>query len=268
MKLPPPPDPHVTARAVPDDRDRRFLVFVGAVLAALALGFKSELVAPNQVWWLATALVLLAVPALFGYLHGERRTPAPEHFIPVAVGAFVVAGLSVLITDWWRFALVAAAFGGGFYLAAQLDYRKLREEEKPGHVVVQEALMAVPLAGAFLVVLAAPLPVALRVFWIGALAFVAAYRSFRVLGRPLSTRRSFLLAFFVGQVVGLAAWAMSGYLQFEEGSFAVMLLLVWYINRGIFRHVFEDTLTRQVLMEYGAFGVLLAYLFFISYRPS
>jgi hypothetical protein len=36
------------------------------------------------------------------------------------------------------------------------------------------------------------------------------------------------------------------------------------VNRGIFRHVFEDTLTRQVLLEYGAFALLAAYLFFIS----
>lgn len=254
----------VPARVLPVERDRRFLVFVGVVLAALALGFKSELVAPSQVWWLAIGLMIVAAPALLAYLHGPDRRASLEHFIPVAIGAVVVAGLSQLITEWWKFGLASGAFGLGFLVAAQLDYRKLRGQSRGYHIVVQEALLAIPLAGAFLVVLAAPFPLGLQIFWIAVLALLASYRSFLVLGEPLSSRRAFLIAFFVAQVVGLAAWAMSSHLQFQEGVFAVMLLLIWYINRGIFRHVFEDTLTRQVLFEYAAFAALLAYLFFIS----
>jgi hypothetical protein len=268
VKLPPRPDLHVPARVLRDERDRRFLVFVGAVLAALALGFKSELVAPNQVWWLAAGLVLVATPALFAYLHGSDRRARLEHFIPVAIGAVVVAGLSQLVTEWWKFGLASAAFGLGFLVAAQLDYRKLRGQERSYHVVVQEALLAVPLAGAFLVVLAAPFPLALQAFWVAILALLASYRSFLVVGQPLSSRRAFLIAFFVAQVVGLAAWAISPHLQdTSQGIFAVILLLVWYINRGIFRHMFEDTLSGQVLLEYGAFAALLAYLLFISIHP-
>ena len=265
MKSPPRPDPHAPARVLVVERDHRFLIFVGAVLVALALGFKSELVPTSEVWWLSLGLVAVAAPALFAYLRGLDRRVALEHFIPVGIGALVVAGLSLLMSEWWKFALACGAFGLGFYVAAQLDYLKLRGRDIALDVVVQEALLAVPLAVAFLVVLAAPFPLALQIFCIAALAFLAAYRSFLVLGKPLSARRAFLLAFFVGQVVGLAAWAMN--LHFEEGAFAVMLLLIWYINRGIFRHVFEDTLTRQVLIEYGAFALLLAYLFFISFQP-
>ena len=268
MKLPPRPELHARAQVLADRRNPRFLVFVGAILVALALGFKSELVAPSAVWWLALGLMLVAAPALFAYLRGKEQAARIEHFVPVAIGAVVVAGLSLLITEWWKFAIFSGAFGLGFLIAAQLDYHRLRGEDRPLDVVVQEALLAAPLAGAFLVVLAAPFPLALRTFWIGILALFAAYRSFLVLGKPLHPRRAFLIAFFVAQVVGLAAWAMSSYLPFEEGVFAVMLLLIWYINRGIFRHVFEDTLTRQVLFEYGAFAALLAYLFFISYHPS
>ena len=268
MKLPPRQDPRVPVTVLQDTRDLRFLVFVGAVLGALALALKSELVAPSQVWWLCWGLVALATPALFAYLQGVRRTPALEHFIPVAIGTVVIAGLSLILTDWWRFALASAAFGLGFGVAAHLDYERLRGKDRPWHLPVQEALLAVPLAGAFLVVLAAPFPLGLQVFWIGGLALLASYRSFRVLGSPLSGGRALLIAVFVGQVVALATWAMSSYLHFQEGSFAVMLLLIWYINRGIFRHVFEDSLTRQVLIEYGAFGALLAYLFFFSSKAS
>jgi hypothetical protein len=46
-----------------------------------------------------------------------------------------------------------------------------------------------------------------------------------------------------------------------------MLLLAWYINRGLVRHTVEETLNRQVLVEYGAFAAVLAYLFITSYQP-
>lgn len=269
MKLPPRFDPPARTAILTDERDLRFLAFVGAVLAALALGLKSELVAPSQVWWLSFGLVVLAVPALIAYLYGPDRRPALEHFIPVAIGAVVVAGLSLLITDWWKFALASVAFGAGFGVAAQLDYLKLRGDDRPWHDWVQEVVLLVPLAGAFLVVLAAPFPLALQVFWIGALTLAANYRSFRVLGTPLTGSRAFLLGFFVALVVALGAWAVSNYnLRFREGAFAVILLLAWYISRGVLRHAFEDSLTRQVLIEYGAFSILLAWIFFISVNGS
>jgi uncharacterized protein DUF5656 len=268
VKLPPRFDPPARTAVLTEERDLRFLAFVGAVLAALALALKSELVAPGQVWWLSFGLVVLAVPALIGYLHGAERRPSLEHFIPVAIGAVVVAGLSLLIADWWKFALAGVAFGIGFGVAAQLDYLKLRGDDRAWHDWVQEIVLLVPLAGAFLVVLAAPFPLALQVFWIGALTLAANYRSFRVLGTPLSGSRAFLLGFFVAMLVAFAAWAMSNYLHFVEGAFAVILLLTWYISRGVLRHAFEDSLTRQVLIEYGAFGVLLVWIFFISNKSS
>jgi hypothetical protein len=45
-----------------------------------------------------------------------------------------------------------------------------------------------------------------------------------------------------------------------------MLLLAWYINRGVIRHTAEETLTRQVVMEYGVFAVILVFIFALSYR--
>src|SRR5256885_3673123 len=92
---------------------------------------------------------------LFPYTTLFRSLPSVEHFVPAALGAVAVAGLSLLIPEWWKYALMAAVFGCGFYCAAQLDYRQLREEQKPGHLVIQEAFMALALAGAYLVVLTA-----------------------------------------------------------------------------------------------------------------
>ncbi|TMC81284.1 MAG: hypothetical protein E6J06_13190 [Chloroflexi bacterium] len=61
---------------------------------------------------------------------------------------------------------------------------------------------------------------------------------------------------------------MSLYLYVAEGWFAAMLLIAWYINRGLVRHTVEDSFTRNVVLEYGAFAIVLVYMFVVSYQPS
>jgi hypothetical protein len=68
-------------------------------------------------------------------------------------------------------------------------------------------------------------------------------------------------------VVSFFAWAMTALTYFTEGVFAVLLFLVWYVNRGIIRHTVEETLTRNVVIEYALFVLLIAYLFFTSFQP-
>src|SRR5882762_10565957 len=132
-----------TAVAVPSERDRSFLVFAAAVLVAIALGFKSELLAPGQVWAVALGLVVVAAPALLGYLRGTEEFPRIEHYIPVALAAITLAGLAgghdraghPLVPELWKYALITVAFGGGFIMSARLDYLRLRSAEKRGHIV-------------------------------------------------------------------------------------------------------------------------------------
>ncbi|HUE67268.1 MAG TPA: hypothetical protein VMP38_03725 [Candidatus Acidoferrum sp.] len=273
MKLPPqllekvaPADS--AARA---DRDRSFLIFAGVVLAAIALGFKSELLAPGQVWALALGIVVLAAPALLGYLRGTEEFPRIEHYIPVALGAITLAGLSLLVPELWKYLLLTVVFGTGFIMAARLDYLRLREAEKPGHLVVQEVILVLVVAGAYLVVVTLPFNPILRLLWIFTITFLASYRSFRINGVSIAPRRAFIFALFVGQVVTFLAWAITAlslYLVVNEGTFAVMLLFAWYINRGLVRHTVEDSFTRNVVLEYGAFAIVLIYLFVSSYQPS
>ncbi|TMD77563.1 MAG: hypothetical protein E6I77_07390 [Chloroflexi bacterium] len=56
MKIPPghrEASPVRVVAAVEGERDRRFLIFGGVVLVAIALGFKSDIWAENQVWVLS-----------------------------------------------------------------------------------------------------------------------------------------------------------------------------------------------------------------------
>jgi len=100
---------------------------------------------------------------------------------------------------------------------------------------------------------------------------MASYRSFRINGVAIAPRRTFIFALFVAQVVTFLAWAITAlsiYLVVNEGTFAVMLLFAWYINRGLVRHTVEESFTRNVVLEYGAFAVVLVYLFVASYQPG
>jgi hypothetical protein len=240
---------------------------VGLVLVAISMGFKSEMVGPAQVWGLGLGLLVLATPALMGYLHSDSGMPSLEHFVPVVLGTLAVAGLSLLVPEWWKYSLITSAFGIGFCFAAHLDYRQIRDKLRPSHLIVQEVLLAIGLAGSYLVILTLGLALPVRLASIFVISLLASYRSFRVLGNPMIPRRAILFSVFVAQLVAFFAWAMSVYVYFIEGVFTVMLFLLWYVNRGIIRHTVEESLSRNVIIEYGLFILLIAYLFFTSYQP-
>ena len=273
MKLP----PMLVEKAVPADsttkseRDRSFLIFAAVVLVAIALGFKSELLGPGQVWAIALGLVIVASPALLGYLRGTEDFPRIEHYIPVALGATTLAGLSLLVPELWKYLLLTVMFGTGFVIAARLDYLRLRDAEKRGHLILQETILVLVVSGAYLVVVTLPFNPILRLLWIFTISFLASYRSFRINGTAIAPRRAFIFALFVGQVVTFLAWAITAlslYLVVNEGTFAVMLLFAWYINRGLVRHTVEDSFTRNVVIEYGFFALGLIVLFVSSYQPG
>ena len=260
--------------AVEGERDRRFLIFGGVVLVAIALGFKSDLWAENQVWALGLGLIVVAAPVLLGYLRNAGEPPAVEHYIPVALGAITLAGLAsspIFSLQLWQFAGLSVLFGVGFVVAGRLDYLRIRGSEKRGHVVLQEAILIAFLAGAYVVVVTLPFNPILKLLWILTITFLASYRSFRINGSSIAPSRAFIFAVFVAQVVTFLAWAVTAlesYLVLNEGTFAVMLLFAWYINRGLVRHTVEDTFTRNVVFEYVAFAAVLVYLFVSNYQAG
>ncbi len=277
MKIPPghreAPPSRVVA-AVEGERDRRFLIFGGVVLVAIALGFKSEIWAENQVWVLGLGLIVVAAPVLLGYLRSAGEPPAVEHYIPVALGAITLAGLAsspVFNLQLWQFAGLSVLFGVGFVVAGRLDYLRIHSSEKRGHVVLQEAILIAFLAGAYVVVVTLPFNSILKLLWILTITFLASYRSFRINGSSIAPSRAFIFAVFVAQVVTFLAWAVTAlesYLVLNEGTFAVMLLFAWYINRGLVRHTVEDSFTRNVVFEYVAFAAVLIYLFVSNYQAG
>jgi hypothetical protein len=244
--------------------DQRFLILAAIVLVALGLAFKSELIATGQVWDLSVVLLVVALPAVFIYLRAESGLPPIEHYVPAAIGSVVVGGLAALIPQWWAYGLVVLTFGASFYAATILDRRRLRDRLKPGHVIVQETVLGLSLAAGYLVVLSVQFTLPIKLMWVFVLTLLATYRAFRLLGRAMSPRRAILFSLLVAQVVIFLAAGLSEYTPVTGGVEAVMLFLAWYINRGLVQHTVDETLTRQVALEYFAFGGFLTYLFIAS----
>lgn len=290
MKIPPPVDRHAAALAGIESqmsaqarrldersrRDRRFLVFAAVVVAALAVGLKSELIPPGSAWWFAAGLCATGALLVLAYLSAvtDSVRPGIEHYVPAVLGSLAVAGFSLILHDWRLYALAAVAFAGGLAIAARLDYDRITGRAKRGHVFLQEAVLAAALLGAFIAVITSPFSLSVRLAWIFVAGALAAFRSFRLGGeaalqRALPPRRAILFSLLVAQVLVFFAWAIWYYVAgISEGVFAAMLLLAWYINRGVIRHTAEETLSRHVVMEYGLVGVVLALLFLVSYRPG
>jgi hypothetical protein len=156
-------------------------------------------------------------------------------------------------------------------LLARLDYLRLRDAEKRGHILVQEVVLVLVVAGAYLVLVTIHFNVVLRLVWIFTITFLASFRSFRINGTPIAPRRAFIFALFVAQVVTFLLWAieaLSSVLVVNEGPKAVMLFFAWYVNRGLIRHTVEESFSRNVILEYAAFAAILIYLFVVSYHPT
>lgn len=286
MKTPPQVDRHAAALATIEsrmasqarrldersERDRRFLVFVAVVVAALAVGLKSELIAPGSAWWFAAGLCATGALLVLAYLSAvtDSVRPGVEHYVPAVLGSLAVAGFSLIVSDYRLYTLTAVAFAVGLASAARLDYDRITGRAKRGHAFLQEAVLAAALLGAFIAVITSPFSLSVRLAWIFAAGALAAFRSFRLGGdSALPPRRAILFSLIVAQVLVFFAWAIWYYVAgITEGVFAAMLLLAWYINRGVIRHTAEETLTRHVVMEYGLVGGVLALLFLVSYRPS
>ncbi|MFZ0215522.1 MAG: hypothetical protein WAM30_06220 [Candidatus Dormiibacterota bacterium] len=267
MKLPPPQDVDVlhTVREI-SRRDGRFLLSVAVVLVAVSLGLRSSLIPQQEIWAFVAAPLLIALPALVGYLR-EVTAPTFEHLVPGLLGAFAVVAFAQIVTVGWEYDLMVVAYGACYVVAGQLDYRHLVDRQKPGHLVAQEGILALLVGGAFLAILLLQWPLPLRLAGFFLVAVAACYRSFRVFGHPMPVRRAILLSLIVGQLVTFFGWAMSVYVYYAAGMFAVLLFLLWYFNRGLIRHTVEESLNRWVAVEYAGFAVVIGYLFLTSFLP-
>jgi hypothetical protein len=251
--------PRVTPKARPTQLGTRYLGLLSTCAVVVGLSFKSELLAPNQVWQATAGLAVLTVLGLL-FLHARNHTPgwlSPD-FYTLPVLAIVAAGaFSQLAPDWRLHAAAMVGMGVLIYASSYVDLCRGIGRVRPLHRFLRDSTTFVALLALFYIVLQSELLNVMKFVWIFVVAMLSGYRSFRFAtqreGLPL------LAAFLTAGTVAFAAFGMITYLNQGVPYVAVVLAFVWYAYQGFLVHALDNSLTRRVAVEYGLFGLIAVY---------
>ena len=239
----------------------RYLGLLSAWAVAIGLAFKSELLSPNQVWQATVGLVLLVTLGLV-FLHARNRTPAwlsLDHYITPVLVICAAAAFSILAPDYRVHALAMVLMGAFIFTSSFVDLSRGMGRERPLHRFLRDATtFCVLLALFFLILQSNDLPNVLKFSAIFVVALLSGYRSFR-----FATKReglALLSAFLTAGTVTFGAFGMVTYLNQGSQYVAVILAFAWYARQGLTVHALDDSLTRQIMFEYGLFAVICIYL--------
>jgi hypothetical protein len=259
------PGQQVRARVRPTLRPvqlgTRYLGLLSAWAVAIGLTFKSELLAPSQVWQ-ATAGLSAFVTLGLVFLHARNRTPgwlSLDHYILPVLTIVAAAGFSMNAPNTGLHTLVMLAMGGFIFASSFVDLSRGMGRERPLHRFLRDATtFCVLLALFFLVLQTNELPAVAKFSAIFVIALLSGYRSFR-----FATKReglALLSAFLTAGTVTFGAFGMLTYLQQGSQYVAVVLAFAWYAWQGLTVHALDDSLTRRIMFEYGLFAVICVYL--------
>jgi hypothetical protein len=243
----------------------RYLAFLAAVATVAGLALKSELLPPRGVWVGAAVLMLWTIGGLafLHYWNLGTRLLTVDHYIQPCLSIVAASSFSLLTSDWRAHAVVMVGMGGAIFASAYADLWRSLGWEKPGHRFLLDATQILAVFLLFLVILVSPFPIPAKAGWIALTAFATGYRSFGMLtrGEWKAVSLALQVAFGVG-VVSLALLTYLPQLGFEAGTgpMAVVLLLTWYVVRGLIMHSLEDALTKNVVFEYALMGGIAVYL--------
>jgi hypothetical protein len=239
----------------------RYLGLLSAWAVAIGLTFKSELLAPSQVWQ-ATAGLSAFVTFGLVFLHARNRTPAwlsLDHYILPVLTIVAAAGFSMNAPNTGLHTLVMLAMGGFIFASSFVDLSRGMGRERPLHRFLRDATtFCVLLALFFLVLQSNDLPNVVKFSAIFVISLLSGYRSFR-----FATKReglALLSAFLTAGTVTFGAFGMLTYLQQGSQYVAVVLAFAWYAWQGLTVHALDDSLTRRIMFEYGLFAVICVYL--------
>ncbi|HEY8741376.1 MAG TPA: hypothetical protein VIN56_12380, partial [Candidatus Dormibacteraeota bacterium] len=120
---------------------------------------------------------------------------------------------------------------------------------------LMNAAVILVLLGGYISILVGTTNLAFRLVAIFLGTAVAAYE---LLGRVAQEQsRAVVGSLFVAQMVTLVGFALVSAQFVDNSRLAGILLVTWYVNRDLARHLFEGTLTRNILAEYSV-GLVLA----------
>jgi len=255
----------VGTAARPIQLGTRYLGLLSTWAIVVGLSFKSELLAPNQVWQATAGLAVLVSLGLL-FLHARNRTPgwlSLDHYISPVLAIIAAGAFSILAPDYRIHAVAMLLMGAVVFVSSYVDLSRGMGRERPLHRFLRDATTFCSLlALLYLVLQSNELPNILKFSWIFAISLFSGYRSFR-----FATRRegiALLTAFLTAGTVTFGAFGMVTYLNQGSPYIAVVLAFAWYAWQGLLVHTLDDSLTKRIFFEYGLFAVICVYLIILA----
>jgi hypothetical protein len=236
----------------------RYLAYLAGLVVLVGLFERSDLLKPVGIYALVAATALLTAAGVGLALRlvpepAESPLAASHYLVPVM--AVVVGGaVSVLVNDWRLHVGSQVLMGAAIFSASYVTLERFRSRRRPGHDFLQDAALILVLLGAYVAILAGVTSLSLRLFLIFMTTLVAAYEN---LARASSNYgRALVGGVIVAQVVTAIAFGLISYQLLDVARLATILLVAWYVNRGMGYHVLEGTMAPGIFVEYAVGAVV------------
>ncbi|MDQ6748552.1 MAG: hypothetical protein M3010_10685 [Candidatus Dormibacteraeota bacterium] len=243
----------------PGQPGARYLAHLAGLALLLGLFERWDLLGGGQVLGLVVAVMVLTVLgtalALAGGTSSQESARAPLHYLVPVMAVAVAAAVSFLIQDWRLHLGSQALMAIAIFASTYVTLERFLGRERPGHEFLMNAAVILVLLGGYISVLVGATNLAVRLPAIFVGTGLAAYE---LLGRVAQEQaRAIVGSLFVAQLVTIVAFALVSVQFVDNSRLAGILLVAWYVNRDLTRHLFEGTLTRNILAEY-SIGLVLA----------
>jgi len=236
----------------------RYLAFLAGLTLLLGLFERSDLLTQVRLYALIAVVALVTVAglgmALWQASPSRRIALTPSYYLVPLMAVAVAAAASALVSDWRYHAgsqvLMAAAIFGATYVTVG----RLRGLRRSFLDLLQDVALIVVVLAAYVVILAGIGDIVLRLGLVFLVSFVAAYEN---LSRASSNHgRSIVGGVIVAQVVTSIAFALISQQFLDVVRLGPILLVAWYVNRGMAYHVLEGTMSVGIFVEYAIGAVV------------
>jgi len=249
------------ALPLPGARQLRHLAALGALVALFE---SSELLGGRGVIAVAVLVAAIVVVGLALFLRAAAATRlaageelswyAPIHYLLPVLAVAAAAGFAFVVRDWRPAVLAQLLMGAAVFASSYVTLQRFLGRSRPGHDFLHDAAVVVMLLGAFLAIYVGLSGLITRLVLVLVVTFLAAYESF------LPVAKGDAEAIFYSQSVAVVTTAIAFALTYTgilpAAQVAVILMLVWYVERGVIVHFVAGDLTRSVLREYALLGLL------------
>ncbi len=240
----------------------RFLAYVAGLVLLLGLFERSDLLTPAGLVGLMAAMALVTIGSFGLALRqaSENRLAAltPSYYLIPLMAVVVAGAVSALVSDWRLHAGSQAAMAAAIFVVSFVTVARLRGQRQAWYDLLQDVALLVVVLVSYVVILAGINDILLRLTLIFAVSLVAAYEN---LSRATSSHgRALVGGVIVAQLVTGLAFALISQQFLDVVRLGPLLLVAWYVNRGMSYHVLEGTMSIGVFVEYVIGAVVCAVL--------